>query len=108
MSYDFARIPNMRIGSGVLTQARLPLSCRTDPLRLGPRRPRVVNRFGGQDEAVPDRGSVTPEGLERRIRVCPGFQASEGRLAKPTPPAPLGQIESRRLSGALELFHERA
>jgi hypothetical protein len=79
----------------------LPLSCRTDPLRLGLPRPRVPDRFGGQDQAPPDCGSVTPERVERRVLVVPGFQAREGRLVDPTTPGDLGQGESSRLAGPL-------
>src|SRR5208337_2866627 len=45
-------------------QRSLPLSCRTHPLCLALRRPRVADGFGGQDQAPPDCGSVTPERVE--------------------------------------------
>src|SRR5208282_5788787 len=89
-------------------QGSLTLSCRTDPLRLALRRPRVANRFGGQDQAPPDCGSVTPERVERRVLVVPVFQPGKGRLVDPTSPGHLGQGESCRLAGPLDLVHERA
>src|SRR5271165_2440638 len=46
---------------------RLALSCRTDPLRLAQCRPRVADGFGGQDQAPPDCGGVTPERVQRRV-----------------------------------------
>src|SRR5208337_3525875 len=45
-------------------QRSLPLSCRTHPLCLALRRPRIADGFGGQDQAPPDCGSVTPERVE--------------------------------------------
>src|SRR5271157_6244016 len=89
-------------------QGSLPLSCRTGPLCLALRRPRVADGFGGQDQAPPDCGSVTPERVERRVFVVPVFQARKCRLVDPTAPGHLGQGESRRLAGPLYLFHERA
>src|SRR5271166_3192328 len=88
-------------------QGSLPLSCRTDPLRLALRRPRVADRFGGRDQTPPDCGSVTPERVERRVLVVPGLQARWGRLVERTTPGCLGQVESRRLAGQLEFLHER-
>src|SRR5271166_5422339 len=89
-------------------QGSLRLSCRSDPLRLGLRRPRVADGFGGQDQAPPDCGSVTPERVERRVLVVPVFQARKCRLVDPTTPGHLGHGESRRLAGPLDLLHERA
>ena len=86
----------------------LPLSRCTDPLRLTLRRPRVADRFGGQDQAPPDCGGVTPERVQRRVLVVPVFQARKGRLVDPTTPGHIGQGESRRLAGSLDLLHERA
>src|SRR5271166_4970699 len=48
-------------------QGSLALSCRTDPLRLAQCRPRVADGFGGQDQAPPDCGGVTPERVQRRV-----------------------------------------
>ena len=65
-------------------QGSLPLSCRTDPLRLALRRPRVADGFGGQDQVPPNCGSVTPESVQRRVLVVPGFQARKCRPVDPT------------------------
>src|SRR5271157_2211183 len=100
--------PSAELSLMAANEQGLTLSCRTDPLRLALRRPRVANRFGGQDQAPPDCGSVTPERVERRVLVVPVFQPGKGRLVDPTSPGHLGQGESRRLAGPLDLVHERA
>src|SRR5207237_672090 len=85
----------------------LLLSRRANPLRLALLRPRVADRFGGQDQAPADGGRVTPERVQRRVLVVPGFQAREGRLVDAATPGHLGQRQARRLAGALDLLHER-
>src|SRR5208337_789872 len=89
-------------------QGSLPLSRRTDPLCLALRRPRVADGFGGQDQAPPDCGSVTPERVERRVLVVPVFQARKCRLVHPTTPGHLRQGESRPLAGPVDPPPERA
>jgi hypothetical protein len=49
----------------------LPLSRRAARLRLASRRPRLANRFGGQDQAPSFGVSVTPDRVQRRIQVVP-------------------------------------
>jgi hypothetical protein len=68
----------------------------------------VADGFGGQDQAPPDCGNVTPERVERRFLVAPVFQARKCRLVGPRAPGHLGQGESRRLAGALDLLDKRA
>jgi len=86
----------------------MPLSCRADPLGLALRRPRVAERFGGQDQAPPDCGRVAPEPVQRRVLVVAILQARKGWPVDPRAPGHLGQGESRRLVGPLDLVRERA
>ena len=84
----------------------LPLSCRADPLRLALRRPRVADRFGGPDQAPPNCGGVTPECVQHRVLVVPGFQARKCRLVDPTTPGH-GAVERNNLATALPVRPQR-
>jgi len=81
--------PDARTFRGILAHGYkrgaqpLPLSCRSDLLRLALRRPRIADRFGGQHQAPPDCGSVAPERVERRVLVVPVLQARKRRLVDP-------------------------
>ena len=49
--------------------------CRTDPLSLAPRWPRIADCFGGPDQAPPDCDGVAPERFQCPVLVVPVFLA---------------------------------